>query len=55
MQIKTTEFKKKCFSCHLEKNSSEMQEIGVWLCNECLDKTKPSVTVKTSKSKKDEK
>lgn len=50
----SAEVKKKCFSCHIEKNITEMQQIGIWLCNDCLDKTKPGVTIKTSKSKKDE-
>ena len=34
---------KTCYCCHLDKNKSEMQEIGVWVCNQCLDKSKTPV------------
>lgn len=43
------EVKKTCYNCRLSKNKSEMQEIGVWICNECLEKSKPPVK-KPSKS-----
>lgn len=36
------EIKKTCYSCQLDKNKSEMQQIGVWVCNECLEKSKPT-------------
>jgi ribosomal protein L37AE/L43A len=32
------EVKKNCYYCHLDKIKSEMQEIGVWVCNDCLEK-----------------
>lgn len=35
------EVKKKCYSCHVDKPVAEMQQIGVWVCNECLEKSKP--------------
>lgn len=41
MMIK--EIKKPCYNCHLHKDKSEMQEIGVWVCNECLEKFKTPV------------
>jgi ribosomal protein L37AE/L43A len=40
---------KTCFHCHLDKNKSEMQDIGVWVCNECLDKSKAPVKKQTTK------
>ena len=39
--------KKPCFHCHTEKDKSEMQEIGVWICNECLEKSKAPVKKST--------
>ena len=33
-----TEIKKRCYKCHLEKPRSEMQEMGVWVCNQCFEK-----------------
>lgn len=36
----TKEALKSCHYCHVYKNKSEMQEIGVWVCNECLEKSK---------------
>lgn len=41
--------KKTCYSCHVDKPVADMQQIGVWVCNECLDKSKPPVK-KSSKS-----
>jgi ribosomal protein L37AE/L43A len=40
---------KTCYSCHVDKLKAEMQDIGVWVCNQCLDKSKTPVkkTVKT--------
>lgn len=35
--------KKTCYSCHIDKVVVEMQQIGVWVCNECLEKTKTPV------------
>jgi hypothetical protein len=32
--------KKPCYRCHVMKDKSKMQEIGVWICNECLEKLK---------------
>lgn len=47
--------KKNCFYCHLEKNTSDMQEIGVWVCNQCLEKSNKSSNKKTpNKLKSDE-
>lgn len=34
---------KTCYSCHIEKIKTEMQDIGVWICNECLEKSKKVV------------
>jgi len=31
---------KPCYYCHNIKNIIDMQEIGVWICNECLEKSK---------------
>ena len=47
--MKQTELKT-CYYCHLEKNKSEMQEIGVWVCNVCLEKSKPLVKKQVTKS-----
>tara|TARA_R110002074_G_scaffold114748_3_gene245317 strand:- start:634 stop:753 length:120 start_codon:yes stop_codon:yes gene_type:complete len=32
--------KKRCYYCHTEKPISEMKEMGVWVCDTCLNKTK---------------
>jgi len=37
---------KPCYYCHVVKNTSEMEEIGVWVCKDCL---KPSEKKKTKK------
>lgn len=34
---------KTCYNCHLDKNKSEMQDVGVWVCNDCLEKSKTPV------------
>jgi hypothetical protein len=44
------EVKKTCYSCHLDKIKSEMQEIGVWICNQCLEKSKPAGKKSSTKS-----
>ena len=41
---------KTCYNCHLDKNKSEMQNIGVWVCNECLEKSKTPAKKQTVKS-----
>ena len=46
----TKEVLKSCHYCHVYKNKSEMQEIGVWVCNECLEKSK-ALDKKSVKSK----
>ena len=30
---------KSCYTCHVVKNISEMEEIGVWVCKDCLKKS----------------
>lgn len=42
---------KPCYNCHKINDISEMQEIGVWICNACLEKlNKPSKNkLKTNK------
>lgn len=42
--------KKTCYYCRIEKNTSEMQQIVVWFCNTCLEKSTP----KSKKSIKSE-
>jgi ribosomal protein L37AE/L43A len=44
-----TQLIKTCYCCHLDKNKSEMQEIGVWICNECFEKSKPPVKKQINK------
>ena len=34
--------KKTCYYCHIDKNTVEMQQIVVWFCNDCLEKSKIS-------------
>lgn len=34
---------KTCYYCHVEKLKAEMQDIGVWVCNECYEKSKAPV------------
>lgn len=34
---------KPCYNCHTIKNISDMKEIGVWVCNACLEKFKTPV------------
>jgi ribosomal protein L37AE/L43A len=34
--------KKNCYYCHLDKDTAEMQQIVVWFCNDCLEKSKGS-------------
>ena len=36
---------KPCYSCHVVKDTSDMEELGVWVCKDCLEKSE-------SKSKK---
>ena len=45
---------KTCYSCHVDKLKAEMQDIGVWVCNECYEKSKAPVK-KPVKSEQDEK
>ena len=42
--------KKICYYCRIEKNTSEMQQIVVWFCNTCSEKSTP----KSKKSIKSE-
>lgn len=34
--------KKTCYYCHLDKDTAEMQQIVVWFCNDCFEKSKAS-------------
>lgn len=38
---------KPCYYCHIIKNISDMKEIGVWVCNTCLDKFDKTVKPKS--------
>ena len=29
---------KPCYSCHVVKDTSDMEELGVWVCKDCLEK-----------------
>jgi ribosomal protein L37AE/L43A len=40
---------KPCYNCHKIKNISDMKEIGVWVCNACLDKYDKPAKVKSKK------
>jgi hypothetical protein len=40
---------KPCYNCHKIKNISDMKEIGVWVCNACLDKYDKPTKVKSKK------
>lgn len=42
---------KPCYNCHKIKNISDMKEIGVWVCNSCLDKYDKPAKVKSKKIK----
>ena len=42
--------KKTCYYCKIEKDTSEMQQIVVWFCNTCSEKS----TLKSKKSIKSE-
>lgn len=42
--------KKTCYYCRIEKNTSEMQQIVVWFCNTCSEKSTPK-SKKSIKSK----
>ena len=41
--------KKTCYYCKIEKDTSEMQQIVVWFCNKCSEKS----SVSTKKKKKE--
>jgi ribosomal protein L37AE/L43A len=42
--------KKTCYYCKIEKDTSEMQQIVIWFCNKCSEKS----SVSTKKKKKDD-
>jgi len=42
---------KPCFSCHVVKCTSQMEEMGVWVCKKCLEKSEKKPKKKSKKKK----